>query len=180
MKKRGTAWVVLALVLVLGTVFGTWRSLSGLRHTAQENFYTGVDGSGYGISTNLDLRVEYARNLCKIAAKYDAAEATEAVESACLALEDAGDFSEKYDANNLLTGAVESLSQTLSGQTLTQEDEDYRKSLTADIASYEMKIDKLATPFNQEVRSFNQDALGSFPGGLLGRLTGIHELEEYA
>ena len=180
MKNRSVAYGVLALVLVFGTEFGTRRSLTGLRHDASENFYTGVDGSGYGIATNLDLRVEYARNLCKIAAKYDAAAEVQMVEAACQALEDAADFSEKYDANNHLTSAVETLSIQLSGQTLAQEDEDYRKSLTADIASYEMKIDKLATPFNQEVRSFNQDALGSFPGGLLGRLTGIHELEEYA
>lgn len=180
MKNRSVACGVLALVLVFGTVFGTWRSLTGLRRDASEAFYTGVDGSGYGIATNLDLRVEYARNLCKIAAKYDAAAEVQTVESACRALEDAADFSGKYDANNDLTGAVESLSQKLSGQALSQEDEDYRKSLTADIASYEMKIDKLATAFNQEVRSYNQDALGSFPGGILGRLTGVRELEEYA
>ena len=171
---------MLAVVLIFGTLFGTWRSLNGLRRDTLEYFYTGVDESGYGIATNLDLRVEYARNLCKIAEKYDAAAETGAVQSACTALEDAEDFGAKYDANNDLAGAVEALSMKLAGQALSQEDESYRKSLTADISSYEMKIDKLATPFNQEVRSFNQDALGSFPGGILGRLTGVKELEEFA
>ena len=180
LKKRGTACGVLAVVLLLGTLFGTWRSLTGLQRDTREYFYTGVDESGYGIATNLDLRVEYARNLCKIASKYDAGAETGAVESACAALEDAEGFAAKYDANNDLAGAVDALSLKLQDQALSQEDEDYRKSLTADIASYEMKIDKLATPFNQEVRSFNQDALGSFPGGILGRLTGVKELEEFA
>ena len=180
LKKRGTAFGVLAVVLIFGTLFGTWRSLNGLRRDTLEYFYTGVDESGYGIATNLDLRVEYARNLCKIAEKYDATAETGAVQSACTALEDAEDFGAKYDANNDLAGAVEALSMKLAGQALSQEDESYRKSLTADISSYEMKIDKLATPFNQEVRSFNQDALGSFPGDILGRLTGVKELEEFA
>ena len=50
MKNRSVACGVLALVLVFGTVFGTWRILTGLRRDASEAFYTGVDGSGYGLS----------------------------------------------------------------------------------------------------------------------------------
>ncbi len=180
MKNRGAAYGVLAAVLVLGTLFGTWRSLSGARRDYGEDFYVGADGSGYGIATNLDLRVEYARNLCKIASDYDAEAEIRTVEEACTQLEAAEDFGGKYDANNALTGAVETLDRTLQSRSLTQEDEGYRKSLTADIASYEMKIDKLASDFNAGVRQFNDDILGGFPARLLGAVTGVAELEEYS
>ena len=89
MKKRGIAYTILALTLVFGTLFGSWRSLTAERRDATEAFYVGTDQSGYGIATNLDLRVEYARNLCKIAARYDASAETTAVEDACSALESA-------------------------------------------------------------------------------------------
>lgn len=180
MKKRGTAYIVLAVVLVFGTLFGTFRSLTSERRTASEAFYVGTDRSGYGISTNLDLRVEYARNLCKIAARYDAAPEVEQVEQACSNLEAAEDFDEKYDANTALTNAVETLDGKLQGLSLSQEDEAFRKSLTADIASYEMKIDKLATDFNAGARQFNEHVLGGFPANLFGKLTGVEEVEEYA
>ena len=180
MKKRGTAYGVLAAVLVLGTLFGTFRSLTSERRSASEAFYVGVDGSGYGISTNLDLRVEYARNLCKIAARYDASAETEQVEQACSDLEAAEGFSEKYDANTALTDAVDTLDQKLQSLSLSQEDDEFRQSLTADIASYEMKIDKLATDFNAGARQFNDHVLGGFPAELFGALTGVEEVEEYA
>ncbi len=180
MKKPAAAWAVLAAILVLGTVFGSWRSLTGQRRAVTEAFYKGTDGSGYGIATNLDLRVEYARNLCKIAGDYDAAEQLQAVEDACRELEDEEDFDDKYEANNALTAAVEALDRTLRQQSLSQEDEDFRKSLTADIASYEMRIDKLAASFNAQARRFNQQVLGSFPAKLFGELTDVEEVEEYA
>lgn len=180
LKKRAVACTVLALVLVFGTLFGTHRSLTGLRKDAAEDFYVGADDSGYGIATNLDLRVEYARNLCKIAGGYDVALEIQVVEEACTALEDAADFGEKYDANNDLTDAVDTLSLALQKQSLSQEDEGYRKSLAADIASYEMKIDKLATEFNAGVRAFNGNVLGGFPAPCFGALTGVEKLEEYA
>ena len=66
LKKKSTAIAVLALVFLAGTLFGTHRSLSHLRSQTQEAFYEGTDASGYGIATNLKLRVEYARNLCMI------------------------------------------------------------------------------------------------------------------
>ncbi len=180
MKKRGIAYTILALTLVFGTLFGSWRSLTAERRDATEAFYVGTDQSGYGIATNLDLRVEYARNLCKIAARYDASAETTAVEDACSALESAESFGDKYEANNTLTDAVDALDLTLQNLSLSQEDESYRKSLTADIASYEMKIDKLATDFNAEIRQFNDHILGGFPANIFGGLTGINEVEEYA
>jgi hypothetical protein len=178
MKKRSTAWVVLALVLVLGTLFGTHRSLKSLQSQVTEAFYQGTDGSGYGISGNLALRVEYARNLCKIAGNYDVEAARQGVEDACTELEQAEDFHEKFQANQALTDAVDTLSRALEAQTLTEEDEGYRKSLTADLASYQMRIDKLASSFNAQVREYHSDI--GFPAGLIGALTGVGDVEEYA
>ncbi len=180
LQSRSLACIVLVVVVVFGALFGTWRSLSRQRQACSEAFYVGTDNSGYGIATNLSLRVEYARNLCKIAADYDAAEETAAVESACVAVESADGFSEKYSANSALTDAVDTLDRRLAQLDLSDSDESYRKSLTADISSYEMRIDKLATDFNAQARNFNQDVLGGFPAGILGSITGVGEVEEYA
>ncbi len=180
MKKPAAAWTVLAAVLIFGTVFGSWRSLTGQRKTVTEAFYRGVDDSGYGIATNLDLRVEYARNLCKIAGDYDAAAEIQEVEDACRELETEDEFDDKYEANQGLTAAVDALDRTLQRQNLSQEDEDYRKSLMADLASYEMRIDKLASSFNAQARNFNDHVLGGFPAKLFGALTDVEEVEEYA
>ncbi len=180
LRSRPLAWGILAAVLVLGTLFGTGRSVTALRQEVTEAFYVGTDQSGYGVATNLSLRIEYARNLCKIAADYDTDAERAAVEAACVALESAESFSEKYDANTALTDAVDTLDRRLQQLELTQEDESYRKSLTADIDSYQMKLDKLAVSFNSSVRSFNQDILGSFPVNVLRIPAGLEEVEEYS
>lgn len=180
MKKPAAAWAVLAAILIFGTVFGSWRSLTGQRRAVTEAFYNGTDGSGYGIATNLDLRVEYARNLCKIAGDYDVAPQCQAVEKACRELETEEDFDDKYEANQALGAAVEALDRALQQKSLSQEDESFRKSLTADLSSYEMRIDKLASDFNSQARRFNQQVLGSFPAKLFGELTDVEEVEEYA
>jgi hypothetical protein len=180
LKQQSFAVGVLVAVFLLGTLFGTHRSLSSIRKDTQEAFYVGVDDSGYGIQTNLKLRVEYARNLCKIASRYDASAEQQAVEDACAALESAETADAKYAANNALTGAVTELSDTLAAQSLSEEDESYRKSLTTDLSSYEMRIDKLASAYNSAVRTFNDDILESVPGGMIGRLTGVTELEVYS
>lgn len=180
MKKTGTAVIVLIAALVLGTLFGTHRSLNDERNNAAMVFFYGADGSGYSISSNLDLRIEYARNLCKVAADYDAAAEVSAVSDACYALEASEAADEKFDCNNDLSDAVSALSLRLEKQPLSQEDESHRKSLTADIASFDMRIDKLASSYNSAVRMFNDDMLGAFPGGPLGRLLGVEPLEEYA
>jgi hypothetical protein len=180
MKNRGTAWVVLALVVVLGALFGTHRSLSALRQDAAEVFYVGTDGDNYGISGRLDAQREAAQNLCKIAAKYDVAAEEAAVENACMELETAQTAHEKYTADAALTSAVDALSQAMSQQALTDEDEGYRTSLTAKVTSYTLQITKLAADYNTQVRQFNSDIFGGFPAKFLGTITGIHELEEYA
>jgi hypothetical protein len=43
-----------------------------------------------------------------------------------------------------------------------------------------MRIDKLASAYNSAVRTFNDDILESIPGGMIGRLTGVTELEVYS
>jgi hypothetical protein len=180
MKKRSTAWVILTLAVVLGALFGTHRSLSSLRQDTAEAFYVGVDGDNYGISGRLDAKLESARNLCKIAGKYNVAAEEKAVEDACMELEKAQGIHDKYAADAALNDAVDSLSRAMAQQDLTDEDEGYRTSLTANVTSYTLQINKLATDYNAQVRQFNSDVFGGFPAKILGTITGIHELEEYA
>lgn len=176
LKKRQTAILVLIFVIVLGIFLGTRRSFSSLRSSTEEAFYEGTDGSGYGIATNLKLRVEYARNLIKISDGWGCDAEADALEIACQNLENAETADEKFDANTALTSSVTDLSDALTAAGVSGEDESERASLTADIESYEMRIDKLAVSYNAAVRSYNHKRSAN----PIAVLVGVKKLEEYA
>lgn len=179
LKKRSTAMAILAAVLVLGTLFGTHRSLSGKQAEVVESFYHGTGGDDYGIQNKLEQRSDKAKNLVKIAANYDVEDARQAVNDACTELDQAKSAGDCYAANEALTEAAEVLSQALIQAGLTAEDENYRSGLMADLNSYQLQLERLAGDYNAEVREFNQDILGGFPAGLLGGITGIREVEAF-
>ena len=179
LKKRGTAIVILIAVAVLGILFGTHRSLNHLRHEAREVSYQGAEGDGYGIDNKLHQRSDKAADLCKVAARYALESETEAVREAITALDSAKNAGEACEANRALTAAVDTLSAGLELAALSEEDAAYRVSLTADLTSYELQLERLAEDYNQKARAFNR-ILDSFPAGILARITGLHTLEEFA
>lgn len=180
LKKRGTAVLILAAVLVLGTVFGTNRSLSQLRGKAENVFYEGMEHDGYGIQNKLEQRTDKAKNLCKLAAGYDVAGERDALLDAADALMDASNAEEKFWANAALTDAADALNAALQKCELSEEDQGYVNGIMADLASYELQLERLKEDYNTQVREFNDDVLGAFPANVLKALTGIHELEEFA
>lgn len=166
--------------LLLGVGTGLGRQVSSL--TAM--YQTGVDGSGYGIATDLQKRDTYAGNLTALAQKYDGAfdEEINAVSEARTALDAAlatDGYGDDYDANAQLTLAIEALNEAMKDYALSDADESYRAELYADLTSRNDTISHEATDFNTQVRSFNEDILGGFPANVLHGLLGIDSVEEY-
>ena len=181
-KRPAAAVAIVAVVIVLGTLFGVRRSLTQASAVVTEQFYQGTDGSGYGIATDLDKILEFSGNLVTVANKYGSqfSAQAQAVTQARLALDEAEGAAARYKANEALLQAVEALNQAMQDADLADRDEQYRSELYASILSRTTIIAHEATDYNAQVRSFNQDVLGAFPANLLSGLAGVDQLEEYS
>lgn len=182
LKKRSGAIVVLILVIVLSTVFSAHRSLKAERAEIESMLVTGVDGKGFGINGDIEKRVDYSRNLVKIARDYpDLDDECEAVADACDALTKRdGGASEAYTLNKQLSDTVENLYLSMSDLTLTEKDEQYRQELYANILSRNDTITNEAAKYNKLALEFNNDTLGTFPANILRLPAFIAECELFA
>ena len=180
-KRRQGAIAIVAVVIVLATLFGVRRSLNKASAQVSEMFYTGADASGYGIATDLDKILEFSGNLVTVANKYGAefSDPAQAVTRARQELAQAEGVSGQYTASQTLLQAVETLNQAMLDGELSDQDEQYRSELYASILSRTTIIAHEATDYNAQVRSFNQDVLGAFPANLLSGLAGVDQLEEF-
>lgn len=180
-KRRQGAIAIVAVVIVLATLFGVRRSLNKASEQVSEMFYIGADASGYGIATDLDKIMEFSGNLVTVANKYGTqfSDPAQAVTQARQELARAEGVSEQYEASQALLQAVETLNQALLDGELSDQDEQYRSELYASILSRTTIIAHEATDYNAQVRAFNQDVLGAFPANLLGGLAGVDQLEEF-
>ena len=180
LKKRSTALIILVLVVIAGTLFGTHRSLSQARSQVAAIYLSGTENDGYGIDNKLDQRRDKANDLCKIAAKYDAEAEIAAVKEAISAINEAENASEACAADLALTEACDALDAKLQSLSLSEEDEGYRVSLMADLSSYSLQLQRLAADYNSAAADFNDNTLGIFPANLLGPLTGVREVEAFS
>lgn len=180
LKKRSGAIIVLILVMVLSTVFSAHRSLTKERAEIEAMLFTGVDGKGIGINSDIEKRVDYSRNLIKIARDYDGLEdACEAVADACDALTGRdGGAAEAYSLNKQLSDAVENL--YLSMTDLSEKDEQYRQELYTNILSRNDTITNEAAKYNKLALEFNNDTLGTFPANILRIPAFVSECELFA
>lgn len=180
LKKRSGAITVLILVVVLSTIFSAHRSLKAERAEIEAMLITGVNGKGIGINSDLEKRVDYSRNLVKIARDYpDLTEQCKDVSEACdaLAKRDGG-ASQAYKLNKELTDAVETLYLSMTG--LTEKDEQYRQELYANILSRNDTITNEAAQYNKLALEFNNDILGTFPANILRIPAFVAECELFA
>ena len=74
LKNPKIAAVITVLVVVLSLCFGAVRSVRAEAAKVERMFTEGVDGSGYGIAGDLEERADYARQLVKVAERYDGLE----------------------------------------------------------------------------------------------------------
>ncbi len=179
LENRPLALVLAACAIVLGTLFGTHRSVAQQAKKVEQQYASGVLYEGYSIAGDLADRMEYAQNLTKIAQRYDCADAADAVTQAIHALDAAKGAGGQYDANFELTGAVEALNGALLSAGLSEQDERYRSEYYRNFTSCNDTISREAAAYNALVDSFNSEILGAFPTGTLAKLTGVRELEAF-
>lgn len=180
LKSRKTAWAVLVVVVVLSVLLGSVRSVSSLRQKADQAFTQGTRGDGLGISHYLESRVSLSGNLITVAVRYlDGNDArVTALRQAADNLAQAQTPSAKYQANQTLQPAFQSVYDALEGLYLSQKDEDYRVRLLADFKSRDDSI--RYDGYNKLAQNYNDQVLRASPGGALASVFGVRPLELYS
>lgn len=178
LKDRKIAVFLMIIMIVLGTTFGSHRSLMKLYKSAESVFYNGENGDGFSIQHDLDDRFEESLKLVKIAEKYPSLDNKyiDDVKAARDKLKNAETIRDKSKANSELDAAVFALYNELGKQNLSSQDEKYRISSYGTFNSYGDTISH--NSYNSIARKFN-DTLNKFPANLLGKLTGIEELDTF-
>ena len=173
---RKVAAILMVVMMVVATLFGSHRSLSALSKKAEQVFYNGVSGDGLCIQNDLTNRAEQAYNLTTVAKRYlSASDPTVAkVLDAWAQMSSANTIGRKYQANQALTTATTELYELLLPMELSESDGRYLRSIYTDLGSRNDTISH--DPYNQLASAFNAE-LDGFPAKLLGSLTGIHPLE---
>lgn len=180
LKNPKIAVVITVLVVALSLCFGAVRSVRAEAAKVERMFTEGVDGSGYGIAGDLEERADYARQLVKVAERYDGLETeTKAVIDADPALWSDRSPSARYQADLALENAVTALDLAMQGAELSEKDEAYREQIMADFASPSYKIDKEAVRYNAEVQKYQDEVLGGFVAGLVDHLFPPPDVEAY-
>ena len=177
LKSYTGAMVVMVVVIALSVLLGSHRSLTAARSQVEELFYTGADGSGQSIATDLEQRRAVAANLESVALRYLTEADTADVHNARQELERADSPREMYQWDQALGQAADVLMEKLEGCALTEKDAAYLAGFRADLAA---KADTMARdPYNERVDQFNREVLGRFPANLLGQLTCVREAEAF-
>lgn len=168
------------LIVILSVCLGAVRSIRAEAHQVAEMFFNGVDGSGYGISGDLDDQMEYAGQLTKVAQKYDGMEnEIEMVQAAITAMEESGTPAALHDCAGTLQDAMVALNLAMEDAALSEQDEMYRSSIVADFNSYGYKIDKEAVRYNAAVADYEDHVRHSLLGSLVGLVFPLPEVEAY-
>lgn len=182
-ENRTLAWVVFALAVVFAL------SLSGnaLERNAMEKrddvlgvFYTGVNGDGLCIDSDLKQRAKDAYALVGIANRYPDIDASlvERAAAAQKALDEANalprtQIKARSDANRALDQAIENLYTALTNEALSGVDQREARSRYDDFKSHGSTIGR--DPFNELAAQYNVDAekmYSDFPASLIGGIKG--------
>lgn len=177
------AWIVFALAVVFAL------SLSGnaleknaleMRDDVLGVFYTGVNGDGLSIDSDLRQRAKDAYVLVGIASRYPEIDASlvERAAAAQKALDEANalpriEIKARSDANRALDQAIEDLYTALTNATLSGVDQSEARSRYDDFKSHGNTIGR--DPFNELAAQYNQDVekmYSGFPAGLIGGFKG--------
>lgn len=182
-ENRTVAWIVFALVVVAAL------SLSGnaleknaleMRDDVLKVFYTGVNGDGLSIDSDLKARAKDAYTLYGIASRYGEVDAplVEKVLSAQKALDEANQLPQteiikRSEANTALTHAVEDLYTALNNAPLSDVDRRDAKSVYDDFKSHGNTIGR--DPYNELAANYNvqvRKMYSGFPASWIGNIKG--------
>lgn len=172
-KEYTRAAAVLVAVVVLGTGFGSHRSLAAERGKV-EKLASAQENGGCVVSDLLSAG-DTAANLVTMGEKYHLDEDTlKPLRQAVLTLRQADDLNEKEDAFETLASRVYAAVEQLRQMELSDKDLGYVEGFWTDFvaAAHRMSYDD----YNAHAVSFNEKILGRFPGNVLGGLTGVKEL----
>lgn len=172
-KEYKRAAAVLAAVVVLGTVFGSHRSLAAERGKVEALATT--EANGGCVTSDLLSAADIAANLVTMGEKYHLnAETLSPLRQATLDLRQTDDLAEGQEAFEVLVGKVYAAVEALRQMELTDKDAAYVEGFWTDFtaAAHRMSYDD----YNAHAVAFNENILGRFPANALGKLTGVKAL----
>ena len=171
-KKRSTAFIVLIIVIIFGTLFGVHRSVGKETEKIEGQFYSGVKLDNYtqaSIGDMLDERIRNSMGAISLAANYDELQIeTESLRKAREKLISAHTIPEKYLANESLTDAAHAMRKALEQLPVSERDSEGFMMYLDDIESAKMVID--SSRYNTLVQEFYNHTLREFPLNILHRL----------
>ena len=173
------AALILALA-VLGSVFiGGGHSLSKKYTKVRETFFSGAEGDGLSIYSDIKERRDSGYNLLTISKRYlsQTSEEVKALSATIQSLEQAisgSSISDMYRANEELTGTAEALYRKLSEQALSESDKKLLEAQYANITGNALTISR--DGFNAKAQEMN-DTLSRFPTNVIAAVNGIHKLD---
>ena len=184
LKSYTGAMVVLATVIVVSVLFGSHRSLTAERAKVEAMFYSGTDGSGYSIATDLDDCLGITANVITVAERYLDAGDLEALEGSRRELEASLDAGTAYYSIGNACAAYQRLAEraelvltALEDCALSEQDARYVMGFRDELAA---KADTISRDhYNEQVDIFNGYDLGRFPANVLGRITFVREAEAF-
>ncbi len=178
LKKTPTAIIIMLAVILTSGVLGCRRSLLSLRKAAEDYFYSGENGDGDSIQSDLEYIGATASNFKTIAVRYIDSDdrLISELNSARSALASASTIPEKHAAASELFDAVTALHGALDPKVMNSTDRSFRSSLYDDINSAMLRISH--SGYNDAAREFNS-ILDSFPASLISGLVGIEPIQLY-
>lgn len=187
LKSRKTAGLVLALVILIATPLGSKRSLNSAARDIENMFYNGVyiEAENYtsgAIADYLQDASKAALGLVTVGANYDSlTEETASLRMAREVLVDLLDFgaiSHKYEANQQVIKAWDTLYSALQNTELS----DYDKESVEEYASlFEGAQGAIQmNRYNDAVDNFEADVLYRFPAVIIAGFLGVDAPERFS
>lgn len=178
LKKRSTAFIILAIVFIVFSILGANRSLASLSNTIENMFYEGVNGET-PINTYLENRINAAKMITIVADNYpELKPQRDALYDSYNNLYSANTIGEKFSVNKKLQDDFSELYSSFINLDIIT-DKHYE-----DILSYASTInntqDKIArSSYNNEVDKFDS-IISSFPILLLKPLIFVNAPEHFS
>lgn len=172
-KEYKRALAVLCGVVVIGTLFGSHRSLAAERKTVEKLAY--LQQNGGSIQTDLSDAADVAANLATLGEKYfPGQEEVSLLKASVSALRNASGLTDEFEALEDLSTRSYVLVERLRQADLSEKDASAAEGLYTDLvaAFHRMSYDD----YNAHAVHFNQKILGCFPANLLGGVTGVRAL----
>ena len=172
MRKKGTAIVLMVLMIAGGILLGGYRSLHTMEAQLNTVLAQGVDNDGFSILNDMESMKDASYNLLKVAQRYLPENAAElqALSAAREALGSATQLTELPKACDDLCDSVNAISLKLHTLDVTEDDDKYIRKFSAEILS---RMDTIRNDdYNTLALNFNK-VLHTFPNFITARLFGI-------